>query len=486
MTATEPGRNCWRIEAATRASVVIDADDYYAAVRQAMLGAKQQIFLIGWDFDARIRLAAKRDHPGVPNRVGPFITWLVGRNSDLRVYVLRWDKGALKTLVRGATLWTLTKWRFTKRIHLKLDAAHPLGASQHQKIVVIDDCIAFCGGIDMTSSRWDTRQHHDRDRRRIGPWRRPYKPWHDVTTAIEGDAARALGDLCRERWRLSGAGHVDAPTATGNCWPPRLDVDFPDTRVAIARSQPDFGTEQQAVLEVEHLFLDLIARAQRRLYIENQYFASPGLAEALAKRLEEPDGPEIVIVCPAKAQGVIEPIAMDSARARLVPALRARDRHNRLKIYHPVTTRGRPIYCHAKVMVVDETAIRVGSSNFNNRSLRLDTECDVLIDSEIPGNEAAAARIAEIRDGLLAEHLTVEPADIAARLADGGSMIEAIEALRGRGKTLIPYRVPRLPRWRVWLADNEILDPEGPEETLKPVNRRKGLLRRLARRARRR
>ncbi|HEY0275012.1 MAG TPA: phospholipase D-like domain-containing protein [Paenirhodobacter sp.] len=34
---------------------------------------------------------------------------------------------------------------------------------------------------------------------------------------------------------------------------------------------------------------------------------------------------------------------------------------------------------HAKVMIVDDRVLRVGSSNFNNRSLRLDSECDVIL-----------------------------------------------------------------------------------------------------------
>ena len=485
MTELRPGENCWRVEHADRASVVIDADDYYSVLREAMLTAKKQILLVGWDFDSRIRLAAKRDRPKVPNTVGDFITWLVGQRPELQVYVLRWDKGALKTLVRGATLWTLTKWRFTHRIHLKLDAHHPIGASQHQKIVVIDDCIAFCGGIDVTSNRWDTRQHHDRERRRRTPWGRRYKPWHDATTAVSGAAATALGELCRERWHIAGGHRIGAPEGGGACWPERLPVDFTDIKVAIARSQPEWLTQPQ-VLEIETLYLDMIARAKRRLYIESQYFASRRIAEALQARLDDPDGPEIVVINPVKAQGVVEPIAMDSARARLIPVLEAHGGSARFAMYHPVTSRGRPIYVHAKIMVVDDVVIRVGSSNFNNRSLRLDTECDVMIDADQPGNERAKDRIAEIRDGLIAEHLGVEPGEVTALLADGGSMIAAIEQLRGRGKTLIPYAPPQLPSWRVWLADNEILDPEGPDAMFEAPWSRRGLLRRLARRVRRR
>ncbi len=470
-SVTLPGGSFWRTERATRAAVVIDADTYFRVAREAMLTARHQIFLAGWDFDARIRLAWDDDYPEAPTTVGDFIGWLVKRTPGLQVYILRWDKGAIKTLFRGKTLWTLTKWRFARRrIHLKLDGAHPTGASQHQKIVVIDDCIAFCGGIDMTDERWDRRAHDDDDPHRINPRGKPYKAWHDATTALEGPVAAALGQLCRTRWHIAAGKQIAPPPTVEGCWPASLAVDFDDVDVAISRTQPEWDGED-AIHEIEALYVALIARAKRRIYAESQYFASRRLGEAIARRLDEADGPEIVIVNPTVAQGWLEPLAMDTARARLFQALKRRDRHDRLRIYHPMTAARAQIYVHAKVLVIDEDVIRVGSSNFNNRSLRLDTECDVTIEDD-------GGTIAAIRDGLIAEHLDCDVAEVSARLA-AGSMIAAIEALRGSGKTLIPYEVPDLTAIETWLADNEVLDPEGPEEMFEPLSKRGGLLRRL-------
>ena len=471
-----PDRARWRIARATRAAVVVDADAYFRAAREAMLNARHQILLIGWDFDARINLAWDDDHPEAPTQVGDFIGWLVKRNPDLNVHILRWDKGAVKTLFRGKTLWTLTKWRFARRrIHLKLDSMHPFGASQHQKIVVIDDSLAFCGGIDMTDERWDTRAHLDDQPHRRTPRGQPYKPWHDATTALEGPVAAALGDLGRARWRIAGGDPISPPPAApGECWPERLDLDFTDVDVAISRSQPDHQGQEE-VREIEELYLHLIAGAKRRLYAESQYFASRRVAEAIAARLVEDDPPEIVIVNPVTAQGWLEPIAMDTARARLVAELKRRDRHGRFAMYHPMTAGGAAIYVHAKVMVVDETVIRIGSSNFNNRSLRLDTECDVTIEND-------GAAIARIRDDLVAEHLGVDAAIVSEGIAANG-LIATIERLRGHGRTLVPYEIPDLSETERWLADNEVLDPEGPAEMFEPFAKR-GLLRRLRRRGR--
>ncbi len=173
---------------------------------------------------------------------------------------------------------------------------------------------------------------------------------------------------------------------------------------------------------------------------------------------------------------------MDTARARLVEFMRHGDAQARFRIYHPVTAAGRPIYVHAKVLIVDDRLLHVGSSNMNNRSLRLDTECDVTIDANAADNRASAgtigAAIGALRDRLLAEHLGVAVATVHARLAAEGSLIATVEALRGSGRSLRPYQVPALNEVETWLADNELLDPEGPEEIFKPLSQR-GLLRRL-------
>jgi phosphatidylserine/phosphatidylglycerophosphate/cardiolipin synthase-like enzyme len=441
-----------------------------------MLQATRRIMLIGWDFDARIRLTTGAREPGEPETIGAFILWLVARKPDLQIYLLRWDMGAIKSLFRGATLLTVARWMMHRRIHTKLDGFHPTGGSHHQKIVVIDDCFAFCGGIDMTVERWDTRGHHDGDPGRLTPWGRPYKPWHDAIAAVEGPVATALGDLARDRWRRAGGRAIARIEQPSDCWPHNLVPDFRDLPVGIARTFPDLP-EQDEVREIEALFLSQIAAARQSIYAESQYFASRRIAEAIARRLEEPDGPEIVIVNPVGAQGWLEPIAMDTARERLMEALRRRDRHGRLRMYHPVTRDGAPIYVHAKIMIVDGRILRIGSANMNNRSMGLDTECDLLVEAR---DESDAARITAIRNGLLAEHLDRAPDEIAATLDQTGSLIGTIERLRGDGRTLRPYEARTLSETETWLADHEVLDPESPGEMFETIDR-KGLFRRLRR-----
>ncbi len=474
-----PSATVWKFARASRASVVVDADHYFQVARTAMLGARRRIILIGWDFDARIVLDGNASDGG-PKTVGEFILWLVNRTPELEVYLLRWDIGAMKAIFRGSTILTVAKWIWHPRIHSKLDGNHPTGGSHHQKIVVIDDCFAFCGGIDMTGDRWDTRAHRDNDPGRRNPSGKAYAPWHDATYALEGPAAAALGELCRDRWERAGCKPLQPVQGRTDCWPDALQVDFEDVEIAISRSEPEFDGKD-GILEIEQLFLEQIANARDYIYAENQYFASRRIAEAIANRLDSDDCPEIVIVCPLSAHGWLEPIAMDSARARLVETLRRRDRHKKLRLYHPVTAGGEPIYVHAKIFIADDKILRVGSANFNNRSMRLDTECDLTIDCRLVANASQTPAITALRDGLLAEHLGVDAATVASAVRTGGSLIEAIEKLRATTNRLLAYEVPDLPAVEEWLAENEVLDPEGPAEMFEALSHR-GLLRRLLRR----
>lgn len=466
-------RAFWRVARASRMSVIIDADDYFRTARQAMLQASQRIMLVGWDFDARIHLVDQGRKADEPADVGNFIYWLVQHNPALEVFLLRWDVGALKTLFRGSNIATIAKWMRHPRIHTKLDGFHPTGGSHHQKIVVIDDCVAFCGGIDMTSERWDTREHRDIEPRRITPAGKAYPPWHDATTAVEGPAAAALGELARDRWQRAGGHPLEPVPGKSDCWPHALVADFQNVDMGIARTQPEMP-DCPEVREIERLFVSQIAAAQHSIYAESQYFASRRIAEAIAARLEEPDGPEIIIINPLTAQGWLEPVAMDTARARLIAALYRRDKYRQLRVYHPFTAQGEAIYVHAKITIVDGKLLRIGSANMNNRSMGLDTECDVTIDA---GDEGAA-KVRAIRDGLIAEHLGVPLDHITAEINRRGSIIATIEALRGHGRSLRPYAIPELKAVEKWLADNEVLDPESPSEMFEATGNRR-LLRRL-------
>ncbi len=481
----EPADSCaWRYAMATRAHVVIDAAAYFALMQQAMLRAQQRILLIGWDFDTRVRLGpgrrwwnrpTRKRHPA---RLGPFVVWLANRRRALQVRVLKWNFGALKFIFRGTMVFDLIRWFRAPRIDFKFDSAHPLGCSHHQKIAILDDRFAVCGAIDMTTDRWDTPEHREHDPRRQKPNRHHYGPWHDITMMVEGDAARALGDLGRERWARAGAAPLEpcAPQDESP-WPPKLLPEFENVEIGIARTTAKWGAYPE-VREIENLFVAHIAGARHLIYAESQYFASRRIAEALAQRLSRPSPPEVVLITPPSAHGWLEQTAMDGARVRLLHAIADRDRLDRLSVFVPYTG-SKPIYVHAKLMIVDDEILRVGSANMNNRSMGLDTEADIFIDARRPANDRPEVRaaIASLRHTLLAEHCGLDVAAIPPLLAEHGTMAAMIAALPRSPKRLEPFRLRPLGDTEKALADSALLDPERPGELFEPMSRRRGLFR---------
>ena len=457
----------------------MDAANYFEHALAALLEARSQVFLIGWDLDTRIKLAERSPAPGVPVGVGALFSWLVEHRPDLRIYALAWDEGMLHVPGRGTTLLRMLRWAMQDRINFKWDSAHPLEGSHHQKTLVIDDRIAFCGGIDITAERWDRRDHLDFDEGRQRPFTgRCYEPWHDATMAVDGDAARALGDLARLRWKIAtGVELAPANPHRGDPWPKGLKPIFRNVPVAVARTRGKNGDISE-LREIEALFLDLIRCAKRTVYFETQYFASRVIAEAIAERLQEKDGPEFVVINPRTGKGWLDEDVMSPARYELVTALRHRDRHGRFRIYSPVTEGSQDIYVHAKIMIVDDLFLRVGSANLNNRSMGLDSECDLLVDGR--NDSRAQATIRRIRSDLLAEHLGLTPAQFTRTHQREGSLIGAIEALRGSGRTLWPIEPRRPGTIKGKLARSELLDPEAGGE-FEP-RARPGLLSRFRRR----
>ncbi|ANC93257.1 phospholipase [Azospirillum humicireducens] len=476
-----PGRTCWRLEKADRMAVIIDAAAYFARIKAAIRNARHTVMLIGWDFDTRIKLEPDDPMPGVPNELGDFLSWIVRVRPELTINVLKWDLAVLKMPLRGRTPLVLLDWMSSRRLRFRLDSAHPPGACHHQKIAIIDDALAFCGGIDMTTDRWDTPDHRDGDPRRMRPSGEPYGPFHDVTTAVDGEAARALGELARERWRRATGEELIPPPPTEAHWPDDLEPDFRDIPVAIARTDPMAGdgsrdkAGKRGVREIEALYLAAIAAARRFIYLESQYFASQRIVGAIAARLSEPDGPEVVVVNPERTPGWVEEEAMGSARSLLVQRLRAADPHGRFRILAPVTEGGQGIYVHAKVLVVDDRFLRVGSSNINNRSQGLDTECDLAIECPPGGRqeESETCRaIRSVRTRLMAEHLGVAVEEVE-RMEEGtGSLTATVDRLmRASGRSLCPLEPEPLSEAEVALVDERLLDPDRPEPMAETILR---------------
>ena len=322
----------------------------------------------------------------------------------------------------------------------------PFGAAHHQKLVVVDDAVAFAGGLDLTIRRWDTPAHRPHDRRRVDPQGRPYPPFHDMQMVVDGAAAAALAELARARWARAACEELPAVGPVHPApWPEGVAPDLRAVAVGIARTEPAFRGADE-IREVEALFADSIARAERCIYIESQFLTAHIVAEALIARLHERAALEVVIVGPRTHHTWLEHRTMLAGRIRFMQAIRAAGLADRVRLLHPVV-RGRlgeaAVMVHAKAMVVDDRLLRIGSANLSNRSMGTDTECDLAIEAH--GAEQRAG-IARLRNRMLGEHLGLGAEAVAAELARHGSLFALLDAHAEGARTLRPIADGRLPR----------------------------------------
>ncbi len=442
--------------------MLVDGECYYRTVRAAISRARRSVFILGWDIDSRLRLVRGPVDDGLPDRLGEFLDAVLERRTELEVRILSWDFAMIYALERDWMPVFRLNWASHRRMRFHLDDRHPFGGSQHQKLVVVDDQVAFCGGMDLSKCRWDTPAHAADCPDRIDADGNPYRPYHDVQMAVEGDVAAALGELARERWRLATGRRVDAVDrlAQHSPWPQDLTPEFEQVDVAIARTLPRYEGRDE-VREVERLYLDAIAAARDGIYIENQYLTSHRVVAALGERLREAAGPDVVVLLPRETGGWLEQMTMDVLRARVLKALRAADLHGRLRVVYPETPElgEHCISVHSKLLIVDDRLLRVGSANLSNRSMGLDSECDLAI----AGDDAATrGAIARCRDRLLAEHLDCTPETFASTLAREGRLAQAVDALnvRERGlRRLEPHLAEDIDRL---VPDSAMIDPEKP------------------------
>ncbi|MDF2995683.1 MAG: associated Golgi protein-like protein [Xanthobacteraceae bacterium] len=426
-----PGRNVWRVEQAGRAKVLIDAAAYFCTLREAMLNAEDTIHIVGWDLDSRVRLVGPSGmcDDGLPETLAAFLSALVQRRPRLRVRLLLWDYSLVFSLQRELAPLLSFLWRTPPQIEICLDDVLPIGACHHQKLVVIDDALAFSGGLDITIRRWDTPEHRPGDPLRLDPAATPYPPFHDVQMAVDGAAAAALGELVRARWERAACEKLRRPPAPGMArdpWPESLTPDFRDVPVGIARTFPRYG-RQEAVTEVATLFEDMAARADRLVYIENQFLTHTATAERLAARMVERPQLEAIIIAPRSYDGWVERRVMLAGRLRFMRVIEQAGVGDRVRLLYPRVQEGDlidAVMVHSKVMIVDDTALRVGSANLCNRSMGLDTECDLVVEAK---DEASRRGIAAIRNQLLAEHSGLEASTFEEALRQGRSLCQMLD-----------------------------------------------------------
>jgi phosphatidylserine/phosphatidylglycerophosphate/cardiolipin synthase-like enzyme len=474
MSVFRPGDTCWRRARARRAAFLIDTEAYFTAVYDALSKARRQVILLGWGFDPRTRLFPDGfEGPDDPDEVGRILIDLARARPELDIRLLIWRSALPISASQEFFPHKAQAWFRGTRVKFLLDDAVPFGACHHQKVLVVDDRVAFCGGGDITVDRWDSPAHLDDDQRRIMPRHELHDPRHEVVAVVDGEAAKALGELARERWRRATDEVLPAPAdAGGDPWPEHVPAQIIDADIAIARTEPAWKSRPM-VDEIRRTTLACIRQARRTIYLENQYFTSPLVTEALAARLAEPDGPEVVLISTRRAPSWFDQLTMDKARGTMIWRLRAADVFGRFRAFCPVTHAGETIIVHSKVGVFDDRIARIGSANLNNRSGGFDTECELGLETDDP---AQRLTITAFRDRLVGHFMGVTGDAVGKARSEFGGLAGAIDALN-RGGRLAPLHPQKLTAFGEFVSAYHLGDPTGTDDSWRLGRRRERLVR---------
>lgn len=446
----------------TKGRFYVDGEEYFSALYEAMIHARRSIYILGWDINSTFRLLpeGKKDnsHPVV---LGKLLSKLA-RDKGIEIKILAWDFSTFFVLERELLSKIKIGWENERNIEFRYDDNIPIFGSHHQKIVIVDEQLAFCGGLDLTRDRWDTCEHSPDNKFRVNASGNSYPPFHDVQVGVMGEAVEGFLKVFKDRWRKA-SGKVLSSSGSSI---PTTDFDmkpeFENATVAISRTLPQFK-DSPGVTEVKQLYFDLIKNTRHFLYIENQYFTSDEVAQAISDSLKSEQGPNICIVLPQKNKGIFEKRVLSNKQNEIVRRLRADDRHHRLFIFYPEIPHlksGDYLKVHSKVMISDDQWARIGSSNLTKRSMNLDTECDFTLEADRPETRKS---ILSFKSRLISEHSSI-PQNEVYELLSANRHRELLQRIRNlenqteirRLKTFVTKDHGRLPSTAAELIDLEI------------------------------
>jgi phosphatidylserine/phosphatidylglycerophosphate/cardiolipin synthase-like enzyme len=410
-----PGRNCEGLYSVHQSGLLVDGRNYYRAFYEAARSAKKYILMAGWQFERSVPLLRGKDRQGGDEvRLVPFLNGLCEKNRELEVFLLMWDFSAVVGLDKE---W-FNKWIVDlmtgERVHFRFDSRHALGASHHQKLVVIDGKIAFVGGLDICANSWDDRRHWDENAERVIAGEQ-YEPYHDIQSFHTGPVAWELARVFERRWVHAGGQELSLRPEPGTDIPNiRHRIPIAADRVAISITRAQTLTPLvEPVRHIRQLYCDAIAAAEQLIYIENQYFSSQAVYQALQERMTDIGRPcpQIVLILPKRLHSLVEDVSLSAIQAKMLRSLtEIAARHNRaFGVYYTAAAPKdggpeRATYIHSKLLLVDDRFLSVGSANTTNRSMGMDTELNVSWETSSEGQHHLIRSIRRVRANLLAEH----------------------------------------------------------------------------------
>ena len=372
--------------AGNRVEVLVDGAEYLPRVAEELAKAESHAHLTGWYFSPQLNLTHEEQPVTVRNLLGE-----LAERIDVRVLIWSGAPVPVFSPTRGNVRAMVEHFRRGTNIDCQFDSCVRLLHCHHEKTIVIDDRVAFVGGIDLTfhgGDPWDSQAHSPRGG--VG--------WHDVAVRLEGPVVADVAEHFRLRWL--GATEEELP-------PPVVPAPDPGgIEAQIVRTVPEKVYEQRLPrgdFSILESYLGAIRAAERFVYIENQFLWSPEVVELLADKLRNPprDDFRILVLLPVDAND-----GADVSRGQVAALIHADDGNARFLACSIYARSGKlrdPIYVHAKVAIVDDRWLTVGSANLNEHSLFNDSEVNVVFTDE------ALARETRLR--LWSEHLE-QPVDV--------------------------------------------------------------------------
>lgn len=439
----ETGRNCFELAEVAQSGVYVDGAEYYTAFHRAAQKARDYIAISGWQFDSEVLLlrGANAGEAASEARLLKFLDSLCRRNPNLRIYILAWDFSLIFLREREWMQEIVFNWSTSDRLFFRFDNKHAIGASQHQKFVIIDGAAAFLGGMDLCAGRWDDRCHRTVNPDRVNPDGSNYAPYHEVQAYFTGTLVDRLSRVFTERWKLCTGNELVLPPARRGRYLP-LDIGTPvrANSAALSRTQGQtFALVREPVKEIRSLFTDAVRSANNLVYIENQYFSSYAVYRALIERMEKLDAPrlDIVLILPKKPNALVEELSVGLLQARILSILRqtAQNRGHSFGVYYSASFDHNgeevPVYIHSKLMIVDDRFMTVGSANTTNRSMGLDSEINISWEAS-PLDLRLMRSIRKVRLGLLLEHIGPDNHINAKRLGRTEGLVEYLDFIAGK------------------------------------------------------
>jgi len=414
-------RNAFAMAPAEQSALLIDACSYYRTVYRALEQAQNYAVLSGWQFDSGVPLLRGEDavRAAHPVTLLKFLHALCEERPKLSIYVLAWDFSFAYLSEREWLQGLKFEYSSNPRVRFEWDTHPVAGASHHQKFVVVDGAVGFLGGIDICDARWDDCDHRRHNPQRVNLAGEPCKPYHDVQAAITGEAARPLVDVFVDRWQRATGERLELAPASAETRA-RFDltqlsegraVPICAKSAAFSRTQQDTRADPAEIDELRQLLGDALRAAERLIYAETQYFTSRSIAAVLIERMRDERLPklEIVVCMPHGADSPKEKLALGDTQEAMLHALveTARQTGHELRLLYSATRNEdgseTPTFIHAKLLIVDDQLLMVGSPNLTERSIGLDTEIAVTWQCNGEDQESRDC-IRNVRTRLLAEH----------------------------------------------------------------------------------